>query len=211
MNVRVLLRGPLFMAALLISACTTTPSRPVANEEVHRQHLASLQTLQAFDLKGRIGVQTQKQGFSGGFTWNHQPATDQVALFSPLGSQVATIDKDPGGVTLVTSDQKTLRAQDAETLTEQNLGWRLPMQGLHDWALGRPTAAPHEAIWDEQGRLTRLKQDGWDIEYSQYQRVGQYDLPHKIYMKSLQLNLKLIVERWNIDDSNDTSALQSKP
>lgn len=196
------------MAALLISACTITPPRPVANEEVHRQHLASLQTLQAFDLKGRIGVQTQKQGFSGGFTWNHQPAADQVALFSPLGSQVATIEKDATGVTLLTSDQKILRAQDAETLTEQNLGWRLPMQGLHDWALGRPTTAAHEAIWDDQGRLTRLKQDGWDIEYSQYQRVGKYDLPHKIYMKSLQLNLKLIVERWSIANTDSLQTNQ---
>jgi outer membrane lipoprotein LolB len=207
MNLHVLLRGPLFMAALLISACTTTPSRPVVDEAVHGQHLASLKTLQAFDLKGRIGVQTQKQGFSGSFTWNHQPATDQIALFSPLGSQVATIEKEPTGVTLVTSDHKILRAQDAETLTEQNLGWRLPLEGLHDWVVGRPTPASLDAAWDEKGHLMRLKQDGWDIEYSQYQRVGHYDLPHKIYMKSLQLNLKLIVERWNIDG---TDSLQTE-
>ena len=198
-------RWPVAIAALLLAGCATLGQQPQATvaPELYQQHLASLSAIQGFSIDGRIGVQTDGKGFSGSTLWQHTVLGDQIALFSPLGSQVASISTTPEGVTLTTSDGKTYHAQDAASLTQQNLGWSLPMKGLPDWVLGRPTNSVVELTqWDEAGNLVRLKQDGWDIEYAQYTTVKGYLLPGKVTLRSLKANLKLIIEQWHMTDES---------
>jgi outer membrane lipoprotein LolB len=177
----------------------TLPSPP--NAEIYRQHLAGLAEIRQFKLQGRIGVQNEGRGFSGSTRWQHDDAGDNIELFSPLGGQVATIRTTADGVQLTDSDGKNYSAKDAETLTQQTLGWSLPMQGLPDWALGRPahgTVDVASATWDKEGRLTRLKQDGWEIEYPEYRETAGHQLPARITLRSPKLYLKLVIEQWDI-------------
>ena len=119
-------------------------------------------------------------------------------MFSPLGGQIANIKKSESGVTLTAQDGRSIKAQNAESLTETTLGFRLPLTGLSDWALGKPTASKVDAsTWDAQGRLLTLKQDGWDISYENYADNNGVALPNKVVLKSEPLNLKLIVENWS--------------
>lgn len=195
-------RRNLFIIALitLLQACATTQTTPKSSsnaqtQNANAQHLQSLAEIKQFALKGRIGVQTQVKGFSGRLDWQHQLSYDHIALYSPLGSQVASIQKTPEKVTLEDGSGKQISAADAESLTEKTMGWKLPLTGLVDWSLGRPTNSPIVAsTWDEQGRLTTLKQDGWDIEYSDYNDFAGKQLPNKIYMRSPKVNIKLLVE-----------------
>lgn len=162
------------------------------------QHLQQLAGIEQFSIQGRIGVQTNSKGFSGSLQWQHNRNSDDINLFSPLGSQVANIRKTPDQVILKDASGKQFSAIDAETLTQQTLGWKLPLKGLTDWAIGRPAQSPiQSSSWNEQGQLIRLEQDGWNIEYDNYQQQGAYILPGKIYLKSDKLNLKLLVEKWN--------------
>lgn len=194
-----------FFMVLIVAGCatkptlpTTTPTKPPPeNAALHQQHLAKLASIQAFSLKGRLGVVTQKQGFSGSIEWQHQAATDNIDVYSPLGNKVANIAKTPEQVVLTDDKGQTIKANDAETLTETTLGFRLPLNGLSDWALGRPTARKIEASsWDTQGRLVALKQDGWDIGFENYVESNGTFLPNKIVLKSEKVNLKLLVEKW---------------
>jgi outer membrane lipoprotein LolB len=142
-------------------------------------------------------VVTQKQGFSGGIDWQHQSITDNIDVYSAVGGKVANIAKTPSQVTLTDQKGRSLSAQDAETLTETTLGFRLPLNGLSDWALGRPSASKIDAAnWDETGRLTALKQDGWDIGFENYTENNGVFLPNLIVLKSVKVNLKLLVEKW---------------
>lgn len=180
------------------SAPVAKPDQSVAAQTLRQQHLQSLAGIQQFSLQGRIGVQTNGKGFSGSMQWAHNKTYDSIALFSPLGSQVASIKKTPDQFTLEDASGKSYSAADAETLTQEILGWRLPLKGLADWSIGRPTQSPvQNSTWNEQGVLTNLEQDGWKIEYSNYEQQGNYLLPNKIYLKSDKLNLKLLVEKWN--------------
>jgi outer membrane lipoprotein LolB len=185
---------------LLISACATItppPSQLPTPSAVHQQHLATLANIKVFALKGRLGVVTNPRGFSGGIEWQHQTANDNIDIFSPVGGKVANIAKNPNGVTLTSQDGHSIKANDAESLTEATLGWRLPLSGLSDWAIGQPTTSKIEAsTWDENGRMTTLKQDGWDISYENYTENGGIFLPTKIVLKSEKVNLKLLVEKW---------------
>lgn len=183
----------------LLQACATTQTTPsngtAQSQNINAQHLQSLAEIKQFALKGKIGVQTQAKGFSGRLDWQHQLSYDHIALYSPLGSQVASIQKTPEKVTLEDGSGKQISAADAESLTEKTMGWKLPLTGLVDWSLGRPTSSPILAsTWDEQGRLTSLKQDGWDIEYSDYNDFAGKQLPNKIYMRSPKVNIKLLVD-----------------
>jgi outer membrane lipoprotein LolB len=98
---------------------------------------------------------------------------------------------------LTAQDGNTIKANDAESLTEATLGWRLPLNGLNNWVLGRPSNSKIEASsWDDAGRLLTLKQDGWDISYENYVESNGVFLPSKTVLKSEKVNLKLLVEKW---------------
>jgi outer membrane lipoprotein LolB len=195
----------LLLLCLLLQACAGTPlqqaATSAASEVLYRQHLQDMAAIQTFSLQGRIGVQTNGKGFSGSLHWQHTAASDDIEMFSPLGGQVASIQKTANLVTLIEASGKRVSAANAETLTAEVLGWRLPLTGLADWSLGRPTRNEIvHSTWDERGLLRTLKQDGWDIEYQAYSAYNGQFLPGKISLKSEKLNLKLLVEKWVIPD-----------
>lgn len=197
--IRIILFAALFA---LLQSCTgisaVKPSANAASLALHQQHLQSISTIQQFTLKGRIGVQTDGKGFSGSLNWQHDKTNDDISLYSPLGGQVASIRKTADNVVLVDAKGNSISAADAETLTQKALGWRLPLAGLADWSLGRPTNSPILAnAWDGQGKLSSLSQDGWDIEYQNYVDSDGVALPSKILLKSAKVNLKLLVEKWD--------------
>ena len=189
-----------FLLLLLLAGCATImppTSQPPTTSSISQKHLDTLVNIKAFALKGRLGAVTQKQGFSGRIDWQHQTITDNIDVFSPVGGKVANITKTASGVTLTDQKSHSISAQNAESLTDMTLGFRLPLTGLSDWALGKPTASKIDAsTWDEKGRLLTLKQDGWDISYESYSETNGVDLPNKVVLKSEKVNLKLLVEKW---------------
>jgi len=193
------LRFLLLLGVLMLPGCATVPAPAIQTEpESYSLHLQHLTSIREFSLSGRMAVQTERRGVSGSLRWEHAEESDHFAMYSPLGAQVAEIISGSDGVTLTTSDQKTYAAEDAETLMQQTMGWSLPLTGLADWVLGRPAPGAYDqAGWDAQGRLTGMRQDGWQIEYPTYLTVDGMDMPGKVLLKSPKLDLKLVVERWN--------------
>lgn len=190
-----------FLPALLLAACAALPpqQRPV-EPPTYQPHLQRISEINNFAIVGRIAVLTESKGFSGSMRWHHSADSDNIAFYSPLGTQIGQLDADARGVTLTTSNQKTYRANDAESLTQQALGWSLPMTGLSDWVLGRPASGAAEILaWDEAGHIAHLRQNGWDIEYPGYQEISGLQLPAKVLLKSPKLDLKLVVENWQTD------------
>lgn len=190
------------LVAVLVSACTSVPQQqlPQAPASVYLSHLEAIQHISRFAISGRMAILTESKGFSGSMRWHHHEEGDDIQFFSPLGTQLGSINKNTNGVTLTTSNQKTYHADDAATLTQQALGWSLPIEGLPDWMLGRPSVTtennPEILAWDAQGNITHMRQDGWDIEYPVYMDNETFQLPGKIILKSNKLELKLVIEQW---------------
>jgi outer membrane lipoprotein LolB len=189
---------PSLVWLLLVGGCALQPPiRPAADIAVHTDHLKQLANIQSFHLQGRLAVNTNGKGYSGSMAWQHQTNTDTIDVFTPLGSKIAHIEKTDAQVTLTNAKGEQINAQDAESLTEKALGWRLPLKGLSDWALGRPTQAPiTQQQWDASGKLTLLEQQGWKIEYLEYQDKMAVPLPQKITLRRENILLKLVVEQW---------------
>lgn len=166
--------------------------------ESPKQHIEKIATIRTFSLKGRIGVQADGKGFSGPIVWQHQTERDMITLYSPMGSPVALIEKTAGKVRLTDAKGSSLTEDNLQTLTEKTLGWSLPLEGLTDWALGRPSAQQIQLqSRDAAGHLTKLKQDDWDIDYQAYVRHEDKVLPQRLNLRRVEANVKLVVESWS--------------
>src|SRR5258708_26801448 len=86
--------------------------------------------------------------------------------------------REGGAVPSTGAEPKEYRATDAESLTEQVLGFRLPLAGLADWVRARPSGdASFKDEKSADGRLQRLEQSGWKIEYLEYDGERPSRLP----------------------------------
>jgi outer membrane lipoprotein LolB len=149
-----------------------------------------------FTFNGRVAVKHDGERSSANLRWVHRSDTDEILLMGPLGKTVARIQRDANGVALDTSD-KHYAAQDAETLTQQVLGWSLPLSGLRFWV--QATAAPDSAFEverDADGRLRELHQSGWMIRYAQYADATVTALPLRLSLQHEHLELLLLIDEW---------------
>jgi outer membrane lipoprotein LolB len=145
-----------------------------------------------FELSGRIAVHYRDQAASGSLAWRHAPRADEMLITSPLGQGIARIVRERDAVVLTTPDGREHRAADAESLTEQVLGFRVPLAGLADWVRARPAPGPSRVRRAADGRLELLEQAGWRIEYLEF--AGER--PSRLKLSYPGLELRLAVTAW---------------
>jgi outer membrane lipoprotein LolB len=175
------MRRASLLLALLLAACVQAPTRPLSSDVL-------------FDISGRLAARYADESFTGGFTWRHADGGDEMLITSPLGQGVARIARDGDSVVLTTAEPREYRAGDAESLTAQVLGFRLPLAGLADWVRGAASAAsPAKEEKDAEGRLTKLEQAGWQIEYQDY-AGGR---PSRMRLTYPGIELRLAISKWN--------------
>lgn len=172
-------KAALAVALLALAACAELPRAPAEGYE--------------FELTARFAASYRNEAASGNLQWRHHAARDEVMLSSPFGQGLARISRDGESVILVAGDDKRYSAADAETLTEQVLGFRLPLRGLADWVRARPaTDAPAQAEYAQDGRLLSLEQHGWRIEYMAYEGIQ----PKRLKLIYPGLELRLAITEW---------------
>jgi outer membrane lipoprotein LolB len=194
----------LILVTTYISGCAnfSETHQKTANELQDGQvHLAKIATIKDFKLSGRVAVNANNQGSSGAIHWEHNKAKGIISFYSPLGGKVADFSYSNQNVKFTNQDHKTFEADNAETLSERHLGWRLPLKPLSDWVLGRPSnGAISNLRWDGQGRISRFNQQGWEITYLEYKPNNEISLPSKINIRAIHadqpLNLRLVIDLW---------------
>ena len=128
---------------------------------------------ETIDLAGRLSVNYQKDGrresLNGNFTWAQRPAAIDVALVSPLGQTVATINVTPGTATLVQAGQAPRTASDIDGLSQQALGWPLPVSGLRDWLQGYATDGQGQRFSASPANSSVVTKDGWRLRFMSWQ------------------------------------------
>jgi outer membrane lipoprotein LolB len=191
----------------LIAGCAALTTEKTAVITIIAEPAPEMANAQSADfaLVGRTSVKGGKESFSGGLQWQHSGSRDEILLLNPLGQTLAQIRRTPEGVHLATSEQENYYASDVESLTEQVLGWQLPLMGLQYWVRGMNSPATTAAIdKDLDGRVRAIRQDGWEIAYSSYfpsspsQTVqGQVGLPKLLLLRRNGLQIKLVIDTWN--------------
>lgn len=183
----------------LVTGCATISTQTTVVRTIITQPVKNTEnvTPEKFNLTGRISIQDERQRTSGGIRWQHSKMVDEILLLSPLGQVMAQIIRDYEGVSLTTSDQQEFYASDVESLTEDILGWRIPLAGLQYWAQGKhsPVTVAMKDL-DENNRVVAIRQDGWEINYISYTTVQstQKPRPRVLTLSYEALTIRLVVD-----------------
>ncbi len=186
-----------------LTSCTSLPTKQTAviqPEPASKQtRTAALSNIKNWDLKGLIAIRNSKEAWSANWQWHQSQNNYTIGLFGPLGSHSIQLTGSPNSVLLETSDGKKVTSSSPENLLEQQLGWRLPVSSLYYWIRGLPVPnTPAQKQLDDSQRLTVLSQQGWRIEYLRYSSINQVDLPSKMVLNNSALNVKIIINLWQI-------------
>jgi outer membrane lipoprotein LolB len=177
---RAVRRAASLAAVALIAACAQFEPRPPDGPL-------------EFQLAGRLAARYSGESFTGNVTWSHARQGDEMLISSPLGQGVARIVRNAEGVILRTAEPREYRADDAETLTQKVLGFRLPLLGLGDWVRARPSAdSPAVTQHNDNGTLKLLEQRGWRIEYLEYEG----ERPRLMRLSYPGIELRFAVTQW---------------
>ncbi|VAW97007.1 hypothetical protein MNBD_GAMMA20-635 [hydrothermal vent metagenome] len=188
---------------LLLTGCASQPGPPALtpHEEAQawRIHQALVSGLGEWALSGRISVRTEDDSWSGKLRWRQGGEQFHIAFDAPMGMGAARLRSDNTGVHMEVADGKEFSAPDAESLLYQFFGMRLPVTGLRYWVTGLPQPGMSSSLeYDGAGRLARMQQASWDIRYRGYLHVQNVDLPQKIFIENRRLNVRLVIERWDV-------------
>ena len=154
----------LVLAATLAGCATTSAPLSTATVGAYRETI---------DLSGKLSVNYLKddkqESLTGNFTWDQTPNRIEVNLSSPLGQTIATIAVTPEGATLTQSGQPPRTAADIDGLTQQALGWTLPVSGLRDWLQGYALDAEGKRFAASPANNSVVTKDGWRLRFVSWQ------------------------------------------
>lgn len=169
-----------FAAALFLAGCAE-PAFVVAPRAVE------------FELSGRFAVSYRGEANTGNLAWRYGTDAEELLITSPLGQGVARISRTGREVVLTTPEPREYRATDAESLTEQVLGFRLPLSGLADWVRARPASGASKPRYDAEGRLAELEQAGWKVQYLEYDESKR---PSRLRLTFPGVDLRFAITQW---------------
>jgi outer membrane lipoprotein LolB len=179
------------LIAIVVGGCA-----PLAPQPSSAVKLPPVQD--TFDVSGRLSARHGSDALAANFQWHHAGQRDELELASPLGQTIARLSGDGATARLQSADGRVLTAESWTKLTQEGLGWVLPVDGLKYWIQGasRPGAA-FSAEAGDGGRADVLRQDGWTIVYQAYiETSGEVGRPSRLTASYPEVELRLVIDRW---------------
>ncbi len=177
------------LALMLALAACQTLQRDLGRDS--RQALAS------WSLEGRLGYRSGNDGGSASFHWvQKNPDAGRIHFSGPMGFGSARLEWSPERARLEHGGD-TVSAQSPSMLAWRLTGLILPVEQLRYWVRG--LAAPQPAATrrkENDGRLSQLRQAGWQLTFDRYQNVTGLQLPHRIKAEQGDQRFTLLIQSW---------------
>jgi len=183
------------------SACVPiwqTKQTTTSPESLYQIRYQALSQLDRWIIKGRTVITQDKEGWNVGLYWQQDRGDYQIKLEGPFAQGGVTLEGSEEHVVLTLNNGDKLTAATPEALISQAVGWNLPVSALRDWVRGIPNRGQsfESVTYDDEGRITRLVQQGWEVEYLRYMPFKTYSMPSKIFIRHPELNLRLVIMSW---------------
>jgi outer membrane lipoprotein LolB len=182
---------------VMASACVGPKSLELpelADWESRQEILAGVDE---WEFAGRIGVSAGDEGFTGQLRWRQDGVVFRARINGPLGVGTMFVNGDHRELTLTDRNGVTTELQDAEVELRQMYGWTIPVTSLRFWALGIPDpASPAETEFGDDGQLRKLRQQNWQVDFTQYGEAGGQLLPRELRAVNDDLKVRLIIDNW---------------
>jgi len=200
---------PLLLLAqlLALAGCAVPQTRPVPDDNriAWQQRLSKLNDLGNWDLRARIAVRVGDDGGQANLHWQHQGQGNDMRLVGAWGKGLLRLSFNHDSAELIDEYGQTATGPDAAELLYRATGWIVPVSSLNAWMAGRPVGDTARTTLDRYGRLERMTEAGWRIEYQEYQQVGRWELPRKMKLSQLAevdgqrlVTLRLVVSQWQV-------------
>ena len=176
---------PCLLAAVALAACThfSTPVKQAGWQA------AGTDMAEGFSSEGRLAVKEGDKGSYANFEWQDFGTLQNISVNTPLGNTVGVLCRDGEGVIAEDSSARQYRADSIEALSQNLLGFTLPMSHLNQWARGRWAAGEtHEVLADG-----RLRQSGWLIGR---QVMADGVSPKILVLENERLNIRLVFDQF---------------
>ena len=189
-------RHLLLVPLLVIMAGCASQSGPTPDPGWSR-HSAELALLENWELEGKLALRTGESAESANISWQQQQRRSLLRLSGPLGSQATSIDSDGDTAEIRRGDQ--LETWDLSQPVTGPMGLDLPLRALPYWVKGIP--APDLPVDSmkvalERELLENLSQQGWRIDYQEYDLFQGFMLPTRMQLEREGTRLRLIVREW---------------
>lgn len=189
------------MAPLLLAACVPQTVRIKGDAgllEAQQVRERALAQLDHWSLQGRLGISNGKDGGSGTFSWVQDGSRYAFELRGPaISGMNFRLSGGPEGALLEGMEHGPVRGPDAETLMRKALGWEVPLRDLRAWVLGvRADSGPADLSFGENRLPSLLEQDGWAVDYREWDDTRQPPLPKKVFATKPPYKVKLSIESW---------------
>lgn len=181
---------------LLLPGCATfPPSASPATLDAWDRHSTQVSAVGDFTLQGRFAA-GGVFGTKGQMHWTQTGADYRVRLWGPFGAGAVLISGNADSAEVRTAHE-VFQTTRIETELRERFGWTLPVGHLRWWVLGLPSPASRAGMkFDARGRIVEMRQDGWTLEYPEYQAVETLSLPRRLELSNKELGAKLVIDQW---------------
>jgi outer membrane lipoprotein LolB len=190
------MRRLFLLSCVWLAACTTLPESPLSERNYQN----------AISVGGRLSVRYQQDGKSqslqGKFRWQQQGELTDITLYSPLGQTIATIAITPGLAVMTQSGGEKKQAPSVTALTQEVLGWPMPVDGLRYWLQGFVRNVDGKLQMASPQGTHSFQSDGWRVRYVSWQRNASIQYPKRFDMERTtaeagDIVLRLVIDDWN--------------
>lgn len=185
--------------AFVLSACVRAPIENKI-EQTWEARKGELTRIAGWDLRARIAVRAGNDAGSASLHWTQHEDEYRLRVITPFGGGVYELAGGREGAWLRTSEDRVVRAEDAETLLRQHAGWQLPVAGLVYWVRGIPTPTfPVDTLLlDKENRLNALNQAGWSLQYKSYVEVDGQSMPGRLDLRNERIRIRVSIKEWKL-------------
>lgn len=202
------------LISLLLVSCTTITEQPTKEpttkepsvKEKASKWLAEKkkrQQIKVWEIRGRLGVQTEKTGGSADIIWKQSEQEYSIHLIAALGAGSYLIMGNDEFADVRFPDGRKETIDNVDQVFLSTLQVDLPVTAIRYWLRGLPAEGlPVKNInWNDKGLIHRLEQSGWNVEMKKY-TGAKILMPHNIYLTrddNPELDIRLVLRQWLVD------------
>ncbi|HER34177.1 MAG: outer membrane lipoprotein LolB [Halothiobacillaceae bacterium] len=194
-------------ASLAPDSAPTTPATPdqLAAWDAHRDRIEALGD---WAFTGRAAVKSGLSGGSVSVDWTQVGAVTSLTMSGPFDTGRLAMTGTADRMLFTDGHGNRHMTTNPPAFLERQTGWRIPLSALPRWLRGLPQhpladLPASRYTLDPQGRLARLEEAGWTIEYRRYEPTGEasLSLPRFVEVRQDGMRIRLVIDAWDVGSS----------
>ncbi len=175
-----------------------------ARQQARESRLAALPAL---GFEGRVALSGERGGGSGRIEWRQRGDAYLVTLSAPVSRQSWRLSGDAGSARIEGVEGGPRSDTDVVRLLREATGLEVPVGALAAWASGaradEARFGPARLAFAADGRLARIEQDGWTVDYLGWRDSDPGDgqaplaVPARIDAHRDRAKVRLAIDAWS--------------